>query len=334
MDMFTHMLIGYMLGWTACWTFTGYNDYFFLLTVFMAMLPDFDVFLYLIPKSVRRKVRGVKHRGVSHTIVFIVAASIIMAIIFNRLVGMDLLVGSLLAFMGGISHIMVDALTSFAFPYLAPLSWKERSADLDGAVSFYMVPYSMLSIIAMWSMRAYSVPFEYFTLLVALVFTGIGVHYILRLSVKLYTERVLYKGEGVKVNPTPRLLTFYVMRKKEVKGVNIVEYLHTKLPVRKDRPSRQYFEVDRLLPDGAGISEPKDVYEAVVASSAAMASKGFENLSNVTAAPLESEKGQWKLFWFEWNDWNPVGGGTPGTLVTVGSGGKLLSESASRRISW
>jgi len=334
MDLFTHMLIGYMLGWTACWSVTGYNEYLLLITVVMAMLPDFDVFLFLIPKSVRRKVRGVKHRGISHTIVFVVVAGIITAFIFNRLVGTDLLEGIILAFVGGISHITVDGLTSFAFPYLAPFSWKERSMDLDGAVTWYMVPYSLLSIIGMWSMRAYNMPFEYFTLLVALVFTGIGVHYILRLSVKLYAERVLYKGKNAKVNPTPKLLSFYVMKPTRLKEVNIVEYIHTKLPMRKDRPSRRYFEVDRLVPDGAGITEPKDVYEAVVASSAAVVSKGFENLSNVAAAPLESEKGQWKLFWFDWNDWSPMGKGTPGTVVRLSLGEGPVVESATLPISW
>jgi membrane-bound metal-dependent hydrolase YbcI (DUF457 family) len=334
MDLFTHMLIGYMLGWTACWTVTGYNEYLLLITVVMAMLPDFDVFLFLIPKSVRRKVRGVKHRGISHTIVFVAAASVIMALIFNQLVRTDLLEGILLAFIGGISHITVDGLTSFAFPYLAPFSWKERSADLDGAVTGYMVLFSLLSVIAMWSMRAYNVPFEYFIILVALVFTGIGIHYMLRLAVKLYTERILYKGQKVKVNPTPMLLKFYVMKPTQLKGVNMVEYIHTKLPVGREQTGRRYFEVDRLVPDGAGIKEPRDIYEAVVATSGAVASKGFENISNVAAAPVDSKEGEWKLFWFDWNDWNPVGRGTPGTLVTLRPGGELSVEGETRPIRW
>lgn len=71
MDIGTHMLIGYMIAWTAAFTITGYHDYLFLLAVVMTMIPDFDIFLFLIPKGVRRRFRGLGHRGITHTVLFL-----------------------------------------------------------------------------------------------------------------------------------------------------------------------------------------------------------------------------------------------------------------------
>jgi membrane-bound metal-dependent hydrolase YbcI (DUF457 family) len=222
MDLFTHMLIGYLIGWLAAFTPLGYNEYMILLPVVMAMLPDFDVILYVVPKSVRRRFRGIKHRGISHTILFLAGAAGVVAYIFHSLVGTALLSGFILAFLGGLSHVLLDGLTSFAFPYLGPFSWRERSLDLDGAVTWYMMPFSLFSIIAMWSARAYGFPFDLYKLFVAFVFSGIAIHYIARLSVKLYVERVLYTGQGAKVNPTFTLLSFYVMLRRQLDGVNII----------------------------------------------------------------------------------------------------------------
>ena len=327
------MLIGYLIGWLAAFTPLGYNEYMILLPVVMAMLPDFDVVLYLVPKRIRRRFRGIKHRGISHTILFLACAAAVVAYLFHSLVGTTLLAGFILAFLGGLSHVLLDALTSFAFPYLGPFSWKERSLDLDGAVTWYMAPFSLFSIVTMWSMRAYALPFGLYELFVSFVFTIIALHYIARLSVKLYVERVLYKGQGARVNPTFTLLSFYVMLRRRVDGVNIIEYFHTSLLVSRKKCTRRYFEVDRI-PSGTGSGAgPKDVYEAVLASSQAIAPHGLTNLSSVAAAQLPSNEGEWSIFWFDWNNWNPVAG-TPGIAVTLAPGKSYTAESVSRKISW
>ena len=333
MDIGTHMLIGYLIAWTAAFTVTGYHDYLFLLAVVMTMIPDFDIFLFLFPKSFRRRFRGFTHRGITHTIIFLMGCAIVVAYLFHLAYGTDLVIGIGLAFIAGLSHAFIDGLTSFSFPALAPFSWKERSLDLDGAVTWYMVPFSVLSLVAMWGMRAYGVPFGTYRLFVALVFGVILAHYLARLSVKLYVERVLYRGQGARVNPTFTLLSFYVVLRRSVRGTGLAEYIRMKLPRSRMRPEPKYFELDRL--GGESIDRPADVYEAVVASSAALGPGGPRGPSAMAAAPLPSNKtaGEWKLFWFDWNDWNPVRG-TPGTVVTVSPSGGVVTESGSHRITW
>jgi membrane-bound metal-dependent hydrolase YbcI (DUF457 family) len=333
MDLFTHMLIGYLIGWLAAFTAFGYNEYLILLPVVMAMLPDFDFVLYIIPRSVRRRFRGIKHRGVSHTLVFLAACALVVAYIFNVLVGTTLLAGFVLALLGGLSHVLLDALTSFSFPYLGPFNWKERSLDLDGPVTWYMVPFSLFSIVTMWSMRAHAFPFSTYTLFVTFVFSVIAAHYIARLAVKLYVERVMYRGQWARVNPSFRLLSFYVMKKRDMAGVNIIEYDFTRLPRSRKQEHRTYLELDRLPTGGAIIDRPRDVYEAVLASSRALVPKGYANIANIGVKPLPSDNGEWRIFWFDWNDWNPVRG-TPGTVVTVAPGRAPAAQGALEKISW
>ena len=331
MDLFTHMLIGYLIGWLSAFGVTGYNEYLILLPVVMAMLPDFDFVLYAIPRSVRRRFRGFKHRGISHTVVFLAATALVVAYIFQVTLGTGLLTGFVLAFLGGLSHVLLDALTSFAFPYLGPFSWKERSADLDGAVTWYMVPFSLFSIVTMWSMRAYAVPFSTYTLFVTFVFSVIMIHYLARLSVKLYVERVVYRGRGARVNPTFTLLSFYVTLQRPVRGATVVEYFHTSILKSRACGSRRYFELDKTSDKDFG--PPKDIYEAVLASSRALAQNGVKDLSSKAAMPLPSKEDEWNLFWFDWNGWSPVAS-TPGIAVTVSSEGSLSVQSSSQRIRW
>jgi hypothetical protein len=183
----------------------------------------------------------------------------------------------------------------------------------------------------MWWMRVNNVPFGTYELFVGLVLAVIICHYIARLAVKLYVERVIYRGRRAKVNPTPTLLNFYVMVKRDVRGTDLIEYTLMKLPRSRAQPERRYFELDRL--GGQNLARPTDVYEAAVASAGALATSGRKDPASMAALPLPPEGGSWKFFWFDWNDWNPMRG-VPGTLVTVGGDGRIATESGTRRISW
>jgi membrane-bound metal-dependent hydrolase YbcI (DUF457 family) len=331
MDIGTHMLIGYMIAWTAAFTFTGYHDNLFMLAVVMTMIPDFDFFLLAIPRRFRRRYRALGHRGATHSIIFLLVCAIVLSYIFSAVYKIDLIFGIIVASLAGLSHTFIDSLTSFPFPSLAPFSWTDRSFNIDGAVTWYMIPFSIFSLSAMWWMRVYNVPFGTYEVFVGLVLAVMVSHYVARLAVKLYVERVIYRGRWAKVNPTFTLLKFYVMVKKDVHSTNLIEYILMKLPRSRAQPERRYFELDRL--GGNDIARPADVYEAAVVSSGALSAPEKRDASTMAAAPLPSDGGSWKFFWFDWNDWNPVRG-TPGTVVTVAPDGRLVAENGSSRISW
>jgi membrane-bound metal-dependent hydrolase YbcI (DUF457 family) len=327
------MLVGYMLGWLATWGITGYNEYLILLSVVMAMIPDYDVFLYAIPRRFRSKVRGVHHRGITHTVLFVSGCSIVMSYLFHLFFGTDILIGVFFAFIGGLSHVVTDLMTSYSVPHLAPFSWKARSLDIDGAITWYMIPYSLACIITMWQFRVYLIDIKYFSILVTFVFLGLGVHYLLRLSLKLYVERVLFKGQNVKLIPNIFLLSFYVRRTRIIDGVNVREYAFTRLRRSKKKDERRYYEVDGLPASNPTVLVPKDAYEAVLSSSSALASNGFEDLENTSAIPTESGDGAWEVFWFDWHRWNPMRE-TPGIVVRLAPGTAMSISQASRKVRW
>lgn len=331
MDFFTHMLIGYMLGWMTVWGVTGYNEYLILLSVVMAMIPDYDVFLYAIPRRFRAKARGIHHRGITHTILFVSGCSIVMSYLFHISFGTDFVAGIFIAFIGGLSHVVTDLMTSFSVPHLAPFSWKARSLDIDGAITWYMIPYSLFCIITMWQFRVYLIDIKYFSILVTFVFLGIGVHYLIRLTIKYYVERIVFKGEGVKLIPNVFLLSFYVRKIRQMNGVNVKEYVFTRLRRSKPGDERRYFEVDKV--SDAKSARPKDAYEAVLATSSALASNGFTDLENTSAIPKESGDGAWEVFWFDWHNWNPFRE-IPGILVKIAPDSGMSVASASRKVRW
>jgi membrane-bound metal-dependent hydrolase YbcI (DUF457 family) len=332
-DFFTHMLVGYMLGWMAVWGFNDYNEYLILLSVIMAMIPDFDVFLYAIPRRFRDKVRGIHHRGITHTVLFVFGLSIFMSCLFHVFFNTEIVMGIFIAFVGGLSHVVADLMTSYAVPHLAPFSWKSRSLDIDGAITWYMIPYSLACIIAMWQFRVHLIEIKYFSILVTFVFLGIGIHYLIRLSVKYYVERVLFKGQGVKLIPNVFLLSFYVRRTRHIDGVNVREYIFTRVRKSKKTDERRYYEVDGFPASHPVLQTPKDVYEAVLSSSSALASNGFKDLENTSAIPTESSNGTWEIFWFDWHRWNPMRE-TTGIKVKLSPGIAMSVTSASMKVRW
>lgn len=334
MDLFTHMLLGYLVGWASAWTFTGYNEHLLLLPVVTSMLPDLDVFLHLIPRRIRGRLRGVRHRGFTHSITFIIAGSFVVAWVFHLVFGTDLILGAVLGPLGGATHILADLLTSFSIPALAPLTWREFSLDIDGAVTWYMIPYSLISIIGMWTMRSSGVHISTFTLALTIIMGGIGLHYALRLGVKAYVERVRYRGW--RIVPTVRPLSFYLTRLQMTNSRLLLrEYVHVRFsPSGKDVHGRKYFEVGNASAPPPGPSPPENVYDAVALTSSHLAATpGWTAMRDAAAMPLTSGEGTWDIFWFDWKDWRPMRE-TSGLLIRIGADGEISTRPEAHRILW
>jgi hypothetical protein len=123
------------------------------------------------------------------------------------------------------------------------------------------------------------------------------------------------------------------MKYKKVHGVRMIEYEFTQLLRSKSEEKRLYIEVERVAKEEDVVKEPKDIYDALLASSAALKSNTYPDMSRVAAKPMSSKKGQWQFFWFDWNDWNPMKG-TKGQMVTVLPNAKPVVENATEKISW
>ena len=76
MDIFTHMFFSYLINFGI--GSLKYNEYAMVFGIALGMLPDFDILWYPLGK----KIPIAKHRGISHSILFIFIATIILSVIF------------------------------------------------------------------------------------------------------------------------------------------------------------------------------------------------------------------------------------------------------------
>lgn len=331
MDLFTHIVIAYLAGWAFVWGVTGYNEYLLLLCVIMAVVPDLDVMLYAIPARFRRG-RALSHRGASHSVLFLLVAGPLAGYTAHHLWGVPLLPAAALALLGGSTHLLADGLTDWAFPLLAPFTWKEYSLPIDSPVTVYMIPFSLAGIAGMWYLRQAALPLEFLLALLAALAACLFAHYCARLAVRHHLgRRYARRGESVRVHPTPSLLRAYVVSGRPVGGVSLLSYERVDLLGRAP-PVERFYEVTSLRPPPLA---PGSREEAVVASASALEGNGFdpENIGDIAAVVVGEKPGAWDLFWFDWNNWRP-GRPTPGLRVRVGAGGPVEVRPDSMRVAW
>ncbi|MGA8710271.1 MAG: metal-dependent hydrolase [Thermoplasmata archaeon] len=151
MDPFSHILLGYLLGF-GIWGPSGLE--YVVAAAIAGALPDLDVALY--PLS--RRFPLLRHRGVSHSIFGVTVIAAVGCFVIPRLMawglGSDFGQGSPLPFfialeVGGLSHVFLDSLDHWSVPIFAPFSPTEYHFDVDrivnvGSMAFTVIAYVTL----------------------------------------------------------------------------------------------------------------------------------------------------------------------------------------------
>ena len=151
MDPFSHFLLGYLLGF-GLWGPSGLQ--YVVAAAIGGGLPDADVVLF--PLSNRFPL--LRHRGASHSIVgvTILAAvgTVVVPLALAAAFGRGFASGVPWAYfvsleIGGLSHVLLDAMDHWSVPIFAPFSDREYSFDADrianvGGMLFTVVAYSAM----------------------------------------------------------------------------------------------------------------------------------------------------------------------------------------------
>jgi membrane-bound metal-dependent hydrolase YbcI (DUF457 family) len=151
MDPFSHLLLGYLLGF-GIWGTAGLQ--YVVAAAIAGALPDLDIALY--PLS--RRFPLLRHRGISHSIVGVTVIAAVGCFVVPPLMarglGPDFGQGSIFAFfvaleVGGLSHVFLDSLDHWSVPIFAPFSPREYHLDVDrivnvGSMAFTVVAYVLL----------------------------------------------------------------------------------------------------------------------------------------------------------------------------------------------
>lgn len=151
MDPFSHLLLGYLLGF-GVWGPGGLP--YVVAAAIAGALPDLDVAFY--PLS--RRFPLLRHRGVSHSIFGVTVIAVLGCIVISPLLtwslGPAFEGGSLFEYfaaleIGGLSHVFLDSLDHWSVPIFAPFSPVEYHFDVDrivnvGSMAFTVIAYVTL----------------------------------------------------------------------------------------------------------------------------------------------------------------------------------------------
>jgi membrane-bound metal-dependent hydrolase YbcI (DUF457 family) len=151
MDPFSHLLLGYLLGF-GIWGPAGLQ--YVVAAAIAGALPDLDVLFF--PLS--RRFPLLRHRGISHSILGVTILAAFGCFLLPPLVawglGADFGRGSVLAFfvaleVGGLSHVFLDSLDHWSVPIFAPFSPREYHFDVDrivnvGSMAFTVIAYALM----------------------------------------------------------------------------------------------------------------------------------------------------------------------------------------------
>lgn len=151
MDPFSHLLLGYLLGFGI---FGAAGLQYVVAAAIGGALPDADVAFY--PLS--QKFPILRHRGISHSIVGVTIIASVGCFVIPKAMawglGSSFSHGTLVLFflaleVGGLSHVFLDSLDHWSVPIFAPFSPTEYKFDVDrivnvGSMAFTVFAYGLL----------------------------------------------------------------------------------------------------------------------------------------------------------------------------------------------
>jgi len=151
MDPFTHFLLGYLITF-GIW---GPDQIQYVVAGALAGgLPDADIVFF----PLARRFPGLRHRGLSHSIVGVTVIAIVGVFavppLLGTVLGPSFASGSPVFFFvaleaGGLSHVLLDSMDHWSIPPFAPFSQREYHLDADrimnlGAMIFTVASYAAL----------------------------------------------------------------------------------------------------------------------------------------------------------------------------------------------
>jgi membrane-bound metal-dependent hydrolase YbcI (DUF457 family) len=197
MDLFTHVLVAYLLSFVA---FGPQAPLYIAAGALAGGLPDADILFF--PLARRFPLLG--HHGITHSLFGVTVIAAGGALFAPMLVGGLWWMFFLAMELGGVSHILLDGFTNFAVPPLAPFSDRQVHLDADRAVNFATLAMTAVSFVVLLTERDRTPPEVW--VLTAWVLAGLYALYLTvrglgRLRVEGVRRREGYSGVIPTGNP-------------------------------------------------------------------------------------------------------------------------------------
>ena len=295
MDLFTHVLIAYLISFGIF----GPNSLQYVAAGALAGgLPDADALLF----PLARRFPLLRHHGITHSIfgvtVIAIVGAFLVPLLLGAVVGPAFAHGSTLLYFlamegGGLSHVFLDGFTHFAVPPLAPFSKWELHLDADRAInlgtfaftgfSFWLMLYERNRVpIPVWEATAWILLAGY---LAYLAVRGVG---------RWQAGRVARREGFNAVAPTGNPFVFLLV--EERKEGNVIRLRHDEFHLLSGlRRTGRTIEFPRTdLPPGPVPTEN----EALQRSYFPALRQGRMLDMTYHSAEVRSAPGCWEILWY------------------------------------
>lgn len=196
MDFFTHLLIGVIIASLADGSKAGI---YIASSIFMVILPDLDFFMAPLWK----KHPFLGHHGITHTPVFVIAASLLFYGILLALGGRSDIRLFLVIMLAGISHIAGDLLGTGGVPLFYPFSKKYFKLNMDLGINPVLMVFSFAGTTVLLAANLSKSHFEDTRGITTLLGSAFILYYASRAILKVLEER-MEENRGFIALPTVR----------------------------------------------------------------------------------------------------------------------------------
>ncbi|MGI0053997.1 MAG: metal-dependent hydrolase [Thermoplasmata archaeon] len=176
MDLFTHVILGYLLSYGI----VGYGPQYLAAGAIAGGIPDADVLFF----PLRRRFPLLRHHGITHSIVGVSAVALVGGLLIApRISAGDPWIYVAVMEAAGLGHMLGDAFTHFSVAPLLPFHDRPLEIDADRAINFLTLSVS-LGAIFLLGFERFRVPFASYTLTVYALMAFYGGYIALRLGAR------------------------------------------------------------------------------------------------------------------------------------------------------
>jgi membrane-bound metal-dependent hydrolase YbcI (DUF457 family) len=233
MDFISHFFLGFLL---SALTINAFGREFFIFAAFMAMFPDFDVFLFPLLKKKRNYY--LSHRAGSHSYITGVIISAITSLIFCIITGKPLILAYIISCLFYSLHVTLDLFTTSKIPIFYPLSKKEYRLSIDRAVNPLLM-FISASIIIFYLVLLFFWPRLYYNHLLWIFFSFLYlIYFFYKIITKFWVQRrlpvncqyipgifpfvyTIYENRSNETSKSFKLTKKFQFRSKRVKVIEI-----------------------------------------------------------------------------------------------------------------
>jgi membrane-bound metal-dependent hydrolase YbcI (DUF457 family) len=295
MDLFTHVLIAYLISF-GVW---GPNSLQYVAAGALAGgLPDADALLF----PLARRFPLLRHHGITHSIfgvtVIAAAGAFLVPLLLSAVVGSAFAAGSPLYYFlamegGGLCHVFLDGFTHFAVPPFAPFSKFELHLDADRAINLGTFAFTGFSFWLMLSERG-RVPIPVWEATAWVLLAGYLAYLAVRGVGRWQAGRVCAREGFTAVAPTGNPFVFLLVEeRKEGNRVRLRhEEYHLLSGLRSTGRTLEFARSD--LPPGPVTTES----EALQRSYVPALKRGRMLDMTYHSAEVRSTPGCWEVLWY------------------------------------